>query len=107
MNTTVVNQTERIEKALSNWTKAENNAALREGWCLSACSAEKLKLQCQKIDDPEMASHEAGFEVPDLGSDEAAIKLLYQGLQPHHVLAKSIIQEYEPEEWVYILKVAA
>lgn len=103
----VQNEVDRIKKALLNWTPKEINAALKEGWCLSECSAEKLKLQCQKIDDPEMASHEAGFEVPDLESDDIAIKLLFQGAEPHHILAKSIIQEYEPEEWEYILKVAS
>ena len=98
-------QYEHIEKALQHWTNTESDLALIEGWCLSVCSAEKLEIQCQKIDDTEMASCESGFNVPSLQSDDDAMKILFVGDKPHHLLAKQILQEYSTNEWERILKV--
>lgn len=94
----------KIEEALSTWTSIENQAALREGWCLSVNSGSKLSIQCQKIDDPETATTEEGFQVPDLGTDDDAMRFMYHGQESHHQLARKILQKSSPDEWQLILK---
>jgi len=98
---------DNLDKTLALWTEDNSRAALREGWTLSVNSGEVLSIQCQKLDDPDMAALEVGFTVPVIETDDDAMRILFKGTQPHHLLAKEILQTNSPAEWQLVLKAAS
>jgi hypothetical protein len=92
-----------FDTMLARWYALDHDeAALREGWFLSdACpDAERGPLQVQKADDAPtlQQSWALSFPVPVLASDADARTLVRHGTEPHHVAARGLLREFNPDE---------
>lgn len=94
-----------IEHLFSLWSLEDSNLALQEGWCLTVCNDTQPVFECHKAGMPGSLFKEKSIEVPDLDSDERAMVVLYEGTQPHHVLAKKLLQEYASAKWLLFLEI--
>jgi hypothetical protein len=88
-----------IEKALAErWTDEMNTAALREGWTIFTCyGSVSGPVQVQAIDSPDDVIIDV--EVPMLADDDVAMLLVMRGTAPHHVMARELIKELNPEDY--------
>lgn len=69
-----------------------------EGWVISAAGSNaSVEYQIQKIDDPDLTP-------VYLKDDSVAWEIVMNGTEPHHIAARSFIEEHSPKEWDCINK---
>ncbi|MYM92686.1 TA system toxin CbtA family protein [Duganella vulcania] len=87
-----------LSLAFARWTPEMDTAALKEGWLLSETS--DMTIQCQRVDCPD--DHEElglDFTVPQLSGDEEAHRIVREGNEAHHRMARAILKEYSYTEY--------
>lgn len=89
---------EEIEAILEPWTAAYMEAAQREGWDLITATDDS-PVQVQRIDDPEYLPSGVSTFLP---SDAAAMIIVRTGAGEHHAVARKILQDHFPEEWLLV-----
>lgn len=88
------------------WTNDMIVAAAREGWLLSDTGYCSFLPELQRIDSPEDVNDgwSLPFMPPYLESDEAAWNIVREGTQRHHVVARSILMDFNPEEYERVMR---
>jgi hypothetical protein len=86
------------------WFKpGHGDAAFLEGWTLSDCDCDEGghgPLQVQKLDNGAdiQAAMGPGFLIPELRSDADAWRIVRDGQEPHHRLARALLAQLNPDE---------
>ncbi len=82
-------------KLVESWWNTHGCSASHEGWNIFACegSSNGRWQICHYADpDPEQG-------IGMLDDDDCAWELVMAGFEPHHVAARSMIQQLNPLEW--------
>lgn len=82
--------------------------AVAEGWTIFECEGSAYgRWQIQRLDDPLNAEQGYGIaNVPDLVDDEAAMRIVALGTEPHHVAAREFLRLHSPQEYDALVSIA-
>lgn len=88
--------------------EALEHKAIAEGWTIFECEGSAYgRWQIQRLDDPAEAARGYGIaNVPDLVDDEAAMRIVALGTEPHHVAAREFLRLHSPQEYDALVSIA-